>query len=78
MARTLQADSFEDTAHNAISIGGSDTIGCVTSDIAKALYGISKDIREKGMSYQQKQFAESKILSKPHNVRSVRCKVCKK
>lgn len=48
----LEATGFEDAIRNAISIGGdSDTIGCITGGIAEALYGISDDIRQKGLSY---------------------------
>lgn len=48
----LEATDFEDAIRNAISIGGdSDTIGCIAGCIAEALFGIPKDIREKGLSY---------------------------
>ena len=45
----LEAKDFEDAIRNAISIGGdSDTIGCITSGIAEALFGIPADIRQAG------------------------------
>lgn len=48
----LEAADYEDAIRNAISIGGdSDTIGCIAGGIAEALFGIPKDIREKGLSY---------------------------
>lgn len=59
IACALQATDFEDAVRNAISIGGdSDTIGDITGGIAEALYGIPKDIREKGMSYLPKHFKD--------------------
>ena len=52
----LEAADFEDAIRNAISIGGdSDTIGCIAGGIAEAIFGIPKDIREKGMSYLPKE-----------------------
>lgn len=48
----LEASDFEDAIRNSISIGGdSDTIGCIAGGIAEALFGIPKEMREKGMSY---------------------------
>ena len=48
----LEALDFEDAIRNSISIGGdSDTIGCIAGGIAEALFGIPKEMREKGMSY---------------------------
>ena len=53
----LDADGFEDAVRNAISIGGdSDTIGCITGSIAEALYGIPKEIYDKGLSYLNEEF----------------------
>lgn len=53
----LEATDFEDAIRNAISIGGdSDTIGCITGSIAEPLFGIPKEIREKGMSYLPQEF----------------------
>ena len=55
----LEASDFEDAIRNAISIGGdSDTIGCITGGIAEALFGIPKDIRQKGMSYLPKELKD--------------------
>ena len=55
----LEASDYEDAIRNAISIGGdSDTIGCIAGGIAEALYGIPKDIREKGMSYLPKELKD--------------------
>lgn len=53
----LDADGFEDAVRNAVSIGGdSDTIGCITGSIAEALYGIPKEIYDKGLSYLNEEF----------------------
>lgn len=41
----LEADSFEDTIRNAISLGGdSDTIACIAGAIAEARFGAPQDL----------------------------------
>lgn len=48
----LEADGFEDTIRNAISIGGdSDTLAAIAGGIAEAYYGIPEDTAKKAMSY---------------------------
>ena len=48
----LEADSFEDTIRNAISIGGdSDTLAAIAGSIAEACYGVPKDIEKETLSY---------------------------
>lgn len=48
----FEANSFEDTIRNAISIGGdSDTIGAIAGSIAEAFYGIPENIKENAMLY---------------------------
>lgn len=57
IACALQSVSFEDAVRNAVSIGGdSDTIGCITGSIAEALYGIPREIRQKGLDYLPEPF----------------------
>ena len=47
-----EAEGFEDTIRNAISIGGdSDTIAAIAGSIAEAFYGIPEDIKETALSY---------------------------
>ena len=46
----LESASFEDAIRNAISVGGdSDTLAAITGSIAKAYYGITKELREETM-----------------------------
>lgn len=48
----LEAESFEDTIRNAISIGGdSDTVAAIAGSIAEAYYEIDEDIKETALSY---------------------------
>ena len=48
----LEAESFEDTVRNAISLGGdSDTIGAIAGSIAEAFYGIPCAMRERALTY---------------------------
>lgn len=43
----LEADGFEDTVRNAISLGGdADTMACIAGGIAECFYGIPEDIRQ--------------------------------
>ena len=51
IACALQATDFEDAVRNAVSIGGdSDTIACITSAIAEALFGVPLWMKEKVLS----------------------------
>ena len=57
----LEAEDFEDTIRNAISIGGdSDTLAAIAGSMAEAYYGVPEDIREKVMSYLDEE--EKKII----------------
>ena len=48
----LEADGFEDTIRNAVSIGGdSDTIAAIAGSIAEACYGVDKDIAATALSF---------------------------
>ena len=48
----LEADSFEATIRNAISIGGdSDTIAAIAGSIAEAYYGVPVEMREQALTY---------------------------
>jgi ADP-ribosylglycohydrolase len=48
----LEADSFESSIRNAISIGGdSDTLAAITGSIAEAYYGVSIDLVKKSLTY---------------------------
>jgi type I restriction enzyme M protein len=48
----LEAESFEDSIRNAISIGGdSDTIAAITGSLAEAYYGISVEMKKKALCY---------------------------
>jgi ADP-ribosylglycohydrolase len=43
----LEADGFEDTVRNAISLGGdADTMACIAGGIAEAYWGVPKEIEE--------------------------------
>jgi ADP-ribosylglycohydrolase len=47
----LEADGFEDTLRNAISLGGdADTMACIAGGIAEAFYGIPEDIRVESLA----------------------------
>lgn len=53
----LSADSYESAIRNAISIGGdSDTVAAIAGGIAEAAFGISNDVRERGLSYLPLEF----------------------
>jgi type I restriction enzyme M protein len=55
IAAFLEATDFEDAIRNAISIGGdSDTLAAITGGIAEAYYGVPQDIREKALTYLDK------------------------
>lgn len=48
----LEANSFEDTTRNAISIGGdSDTLAAIAGSIAEAYYGVPDEMKERALSY---------------------------
>ena len=48
----LEADGFEDTIRNAISIGGdSDTIAAIACSIAEAYYGVDEEIADTALSF---------------------------
>jgi len=52
----LEADSFEDTIRNAISIGGdSDTIAAIAGAIAEAYYGVPQELKEKALKFLDKE-----------------------
>ncbi len=52
----LESDSFEVAVRTAVSLGGdSDTIAAITGAIAGAYYGIPGDIRNKALSYLDKE-----------------------
>ena len=47
-----EADSFEDTLRNAVSVGGdSDTLTGIAAGIAEAYYGIPEPIRREAMAF---------------------------
>lgn len=42
----LEAESFEDTLRNAISLGGdTDTLACIAGSIAEAYYGVPQELK---------------------------------
>ena len=48
----FEADSFEDTIRNAISVGGdSDTIAAIAGSLAEAYYGVPDELKQKALSY---------------------------
>ena len=52
MQAFLEADSFEDTVRNAVSIGGdSDTIAAIAGSVAEAFYGMSEEQEATALSY---------------------------
>lgn len=52
MEAFLEADGFEDTIRNAISIGGdSDTIAAIACSIAEAYYGVDEEIADTALSF---------------------------
>lgn len=43
----LEADSFEDTIRNAVSLGGdADTLTCIAGSIAEAFYGVPQELKD--------------------------------
>lgn len=52
----LESTSFEDSIRIAISLGGdSDTIAAITGAIAEAYYGVPDEIKEKALTYLDKE-----------------------
>ena len=52
IAAFLEAESFEDTVRNAISIGGdSDTIAAIAGGIAETYYGIPEELKNQCLSH---------------------------
>lgn len=55
----LESTSFEDAIRTAISVGGdSDTLAAITGAIAEAYYDIPEDIKEKALSFLDKNLLE--------------------
>lgn len=51
-AAFFEADGFEDTIRNAISVGGdSDTLAAIAGSIAEAYYSVPQNLRERAESY---------------------------
>lgn len=51
-AAFFEADGFEDTIRNAISVGGdSDTLAAIAGSIAEAFYGVPLHLHERAESY---------------------------
>ena len=54
-----EADSFEDTLRNAVSVGGdSDTLTGIAAGIAEAYYGIPEPIRREAMTFLDDEMRE--------------------
>ncbi len=52
----LESTSFEDAIRTAISVGGdSDTLAAITGAIAEAYYGVPLEIKEKALTYLDKE-----------------------
>jgi len=52
----LESTSFEDAIRTAISVGGdSDTLAAITGSIADEYYGVPDDIKEKALTYLDKE-----------------------
>ena len=52
----LESTSFEDAIRNAVSLGGdSDTLAAIAGAIAEAYYGIPEQIKERALTYFDKQ-----------------------
>ena len=55
----FEADSFEDTIRNAISIGGdADTIAAMAGSVAEAYYGVPYEMEDKLVEYLQPDLLE--------------------
>lgn len=52
----LEGKDYEDTVRNAVSLGGdSDTMACIAGGIAEAYFGIPQRIKEKALSYLDRE-----------------------
>ena len=59
----FNSNSFEDSIRLAISFGGdTDTNACIVGSMAEAMFGISKELKEKALSKLPTEFVE--ILNK--------------
>lgn len=55
----FEGNSYEDVIRNAISLGGdTDTLAAIAGAMAEAMYGIPKNIIEKGKNYLDKEMIE--------------------
>ncbi|MBQ9060909.1 MAG: ADP-ribosylglycohydrolase family protein [Firmicutes bacterium] len=55
----FEADSFEDTIRNAVSIGGdSDTIAAIAGGIAESYYGLDQSLADRAMEYLPEELAQ--------------------
>lgn len=55
----FEAEDFEDTIRNAVSIGGdSDTIAAMAGSVAEAYYGVPADLREKTMEFLDEELID--------------------
>ena len=62
----LESNDFEDAVRNAISLGGdSDTLAAITGAIAEAAYGIPPQIKDKALTYLDKDLL--RILNRWNN-----------
>lgn len=54
----LEAEDFEDTLRNAVSLGGdADTLAAIAGSIAEAYFGLPEQLRERGLSYLPDELA---------------------
>ena len=52
----MESTSFEDAIRTAISVGGdSDTLAAITGAIAEAYYGVPENLRERALTYLDKE-----------------------
>ncbi len=59
MTAFFEADGFEDTIRNAVSIGGdSDTIAAIAGGIAQAYYGVPAELRSRILPYLDEPLTE--------------------
>ena len=55
----FEAESFEDTIRNAISIGGdADTIAAMAGSVAEAYYGVPDELEEKLLCYLSESLSD--------------------
>ena len=56
----LEADSFEDTIRNAVSLGGdSDTIAAIAGTIAEAYFGVPESLRAGAYDFLDENLIET-------------------